>query len=559
MNRSAGVLFAVLLAAGLVAVPALAQETKPGGAPQIKPVGPGTLGFTTPDGTEFRFGTSLDFQPMALRDLNFNRKLNFRAINEFGALGEEDAVIGFENRLFFTATKGLVSLYTAIELDGVADERSVDANNPNIERVNLSLLVPPLNTTFTLGWDIYAVDQIGGLVYIDDDPGIWFKGGAGPWSWQAGWHKRQSFGGGAGDSNARFPSRVSAFERRDDDTNIFSAKVGYDFTHPFGRGRLEPFAIYYLRNTPMSGPEQTRLGTVGPEGATRPANDPLQANISNIQPSQETWYVGLQGTGSVGWLRPSFEVVGLLGHIQGLRDRATGARPFGRSSFNIRSLAAYGRLDFDWSKQSWWPLRGIIPFAAAEFLQGDGDPSDKTLKGFVSPSAPTGLRAGDFPLYRKTFLGLGASPLFGNGSADFGFEVTGRGTGPTIGNIFEGGTFASAATFNNRFGKGDNPGYIKLSTGLQGSWNPQWDFHLVGSFLRFHKTDSVEAEFRSFNPGAISSELGGELSTMVVYKPAPRYQVRPFFSVFIPGAGAQKLAGDNKPGIVSGVDFFASF
>ncbi|MBI4952907.1 MAG: hypothetical protein HY908_12810, partial [Myxococcales bacterium] len=45
----------------------------------------------------------------------------------------------------------------------------------------------------------------------------------------------------------------------------------------------------------------------------------------------------------------------------------------------------------------------------------------------------------------------------------------------------------------------------------------------------------------------------------VVYKPAPNYQFRPFFSIFFPGAGAQKLAGDNEPAIVGGVNFFAIF
>ncbi len=549
MRRSAAVLLAILLVA---AGPALAQ--------QIKPVGPGSLSFKTPDGTQFNFGISLDFQPMTLRDLNFNRKLNFRVLNEFGGLGQEDAVVGFENRLFFTATKGLVSLYTAIELDGTADERAVDHNNPNVERVNLSLLVPPLNSTFSVGWDIYALDPTGGLVYIDDDPGVWFKGGAGPWSWQAGWHKRLSFGGGAGDSGSRFESRVGPFERRDDDTNIFSAKVGYDFTHPAGRFHLEPFALFYLRNSPMSGPETNRLGTVGPGGATRPA-DPLQAPIgqARIQPSQETYYLGLQAAGNIGWLRPSFEAVGLLGHILGLRDRVTGALPFGHQSFDIRSLASYLRLDFDWSKEPWWPLRGVIPFVSGEFLRGDDDPSNNTLTGFVSPSTPNALRPGDFPLARKTFLGIGGSPLFGNGTADFGFATDGRGIGPTIGNINEGGTFSSAAFFNNRFGKGDNPGYIKATVGLQGSWNPQWDFYVNGSYLRFHRTESVEAEFRSFGIGSISSELGGEVNLMVVYKPAPQYQFRPFFSIFFPGAGAQKLAGDSEPAIVSGVNFFAIF
>ncbi len=585
----------------LFAAPALAQK--------IRPVGPGTIHLQTPDGATFTFGASIDFQPMTLRDLNFNRNLNFRGITEFGALGQENDVIGFENRLFFTASKGRLSLYTAIELDGTLDEREADANTPDIERLNISLLVPEVNTTFTVGFDVYAVDPIGGLVYIDDDPGVWFKGGAGPWSWQVGWHKRLSFGGAAGDSGGgklgaeaggRFEDKfglsrgggtgfVPFSNRRASDTDIFDAKVGYDLTHPFGRLHLEPFAIFYLRNSPMTGTETNRLGCVGPGGIPRPGAvtvvpgngqtctgafvpgvDPLQASINKarIQPSQETWYAGLQAAGNIGWLRPSWEAVGLFGHIKGLRDRVNGSLPFGHKAFDILSMATYLRLDFDWSRERWWPLRAVIPFVSAEFLKGDPNPGSGTLQGFVSPSTPNALRPGDFPFLRKTVLGLGGSPLFGNGTSDFGFAVDGRGIGPTIGNITEGFTFGSAALFNNRFGKGDNPGYLKLSTGLQGSWNPQWDFHLVGNFLRFHETAPVEAEFRSFGgptsvvdprPFKISSELGGEINAMVVYKPAPEYQIRPFFSIFIPGAGAQALAGGSEPAIVSGVNFFAIF
>ncbi|MBI4610048.1 MAG: hypothetical protein HY726_13685 [Candidatus Rokubacteria bacterium] len=549
MKRSVAIVLASLLLGGLAATPAPAQ--------QIKPVGPGSASFTTPDGTNFRFGISLDYQPMTVKGLDFNRRTNFRTINEFGVFGEEDTIIGFENRLFFTVTKGRLSLYTAIELDGALDEREIDANNPNIERLNLSLLIPEVNTTFTVGADIYAVDQIGGLVYIDDDPGIWFKGGAGPWSWQAGWHKRTDFGGAAGDSGFRFAARVSNQETREDDTEIFSAKIGYNFAHPFGRFLVEPFGIYYLRNTPHSGAEQNRLNAVGPGAVARPA-DPLQASLDNIQPNQDTGYLGIQGTGTIGWLRPSAEFVYLVGRISGLRDRVTGTLPFGRESFDIHSLATYLRLDFDWSKERWWPLRGVIPFVSAEFLRGDDDPFDDDLKGFVSPSSPNGLRPGDLPLIRKTVLGLG-SPIIGDGTADFGFGVDGRGIGPTIGNIFEGATFGSAATFNNRFGKGDSPGYLMVSTGLQGSYNPQWDFHLIGRWLRYHRTEPIEAEFRAFNVGSVAPTIGAAFDVMVVFKPVPQYQIRPFFSIFFPGAGVRKISGGNEDAIVSGVNFFAIF
>lgn len=551
MRRSVAVLVAGLFLGGLAIQPALAQ--------QIKPVGPGSVDLTTKTGIDFKFGISLDFQPMSVHNLDFNKKTNFKTITEFAAIGEEDSIIGFEHRLFFTATKDRVSLYSAIELDGTLDERSIDANNPNIERLNLSLLVPEVGTTFSVGADVYALDPIGGLVYIDDDPGIWFKGGVGPWSWQAGWHKRTECGGDAGDSNLRFPCRAQGiFDKREDDTNIFTAKIGYDFQHPAGRFHLEPFFLAYLRDTPNSGTGLTRLNLVGPGGVTRPATDPLQASIADIVPSQTSYYLGIQGTGNIGWLRPSVEFVYLTGDISGLIDRKTGKLPFGFESFDISSWAWYARLDFDWSKEPWWPLRGIIPFVSAEMLRGDSNPSDDTLHGFVSPSTPNALRAGDFPLLRKTVLGLG-SPILGDGTADFGFAVDGRGTGPTIGNILEGQTFGGSSLFNNRFGKGDNPGYVKISGGLQGSWDKQWELHLIGNYLRFHKTEPIEAEFKSLNIGSVDRSIGGGIDVVVVYKPQPQYKIQPFISVFFPGSGAKRIAGGDDTAIIGGVDFFAMF
>jgi len=164
-----------------------------------------------------------------------------------------------------------------------------------------------------------------------------------------------------------------------------------------------------------------------------------------------------------------------------------------------------------------------LPFVSAEFLRGDSDPFDDDLNGFVSPSTPNGLRPGDFPFLRKTVLNLG-SPALGDGTADFGFALDGRGIGATIGNILEGSTFNSA-----------------------------------GHSVRFHRTEPIEAEFRSFGIGDVPSTIWGGLDLLLVYKPQPQYQFRPFFSVFFPGSGAEKIAGADDAAIAGGVGFFAAF
>ena len=549
MTRLMTAAFFALMLGGLVMSPATAQ--------QIKPVGPGTAEFTTPGGVNFRFGASLDFQPMFTSDLDFNDDTNFRTITEFGAIGEDDNFIGFENRLFFTVTKDRVSFYTALELDGTLDEREIDTNDPNIERLNLSLQIPEIDSTASVGADIYVLDGIGGLVYIDDDPGIWIKGGTGRWSWQAAWHKRTEFGGAAGDSSSRFASRAGVTEDRSDDTDFFSAKIGYDRKHSTGAFHVETFGLLQLRDTPNFGSGLTRLNLVGPGNVPRPATDPLQASIADIVPNQTSYFLGIAAKGNFGLLRPSAEFVYSGGKIKGLTDN-TGAAPYGFDEFDIHSYAAFARLDFDFSKKRWWPLRGVIPFVQGEFLSGDDDPFDDDLEGFVSPSSPSGLRPGDIPFLRRTVLGLGSPPL-GDGTADFGFATDGRGIGPTIGNILEGATFGGTALFNNRFGKGDNPGFIKISTGLSGSFNPKWAFHLAGNYVRFSETESIEAEFSSLGIGKVDEEIGYGLDLVVIYKPQPQMQIRPFFSIFEPGDGAEQLAGDDSTAFIGGIGFFAIF
>lgn len=194
--------------------------------------------------------------------------------------------------------------------------------------------------------------------------------------------------------------------------------------------------------------------------------------------------------------------------------------------------------------------------------RADSDSGGLGRCGRAAAGGRPGRRRGDRLVWRHVGGGRHAvaSRSHGrDGTADFGFAVDGRGIGPTIGNILEGLTFNSAATFNNRFGKGDNPGYLKLSAGLQGAWDPKWEFHLAGHWVRFHRTEPIEAEFRSFGIGDVPSTIGGGLDVLLVYKPQPQYQFRPFFSIFFPGSGAEKIAGADDPAIAGGVGFFAAF
>jgi len=532
-------------------------------AQQIEPVGPGSVNITTEDGFKFRAGLSLDFQPTFTSNLDFNEDTNFRTITEFGAIGEDSdtGFLGTEDRLFFSIAKGRVSLYSALELDGVLDERSIDNNNPNIERINLALDLPEVSSSFHVGADIYVLDGIGGLTYIDDDPGIWFKGGTGNLSWQLAVHKRIEAGGAAGDSAGRFASRAGVDEDRDDDTTFFSGKVGVDH----GPFHFEPFFLVQKRDTPNFGTGLNRLQPTGPGGAMRGA-DPLQADITEsgaggangIPPNQLSAFLGIGGTADFGVLKPRGEFVYHKGEVSGLTNDL-GQRPFGFDEFDIQSWAAYFRLDFDVSTKSWWPLNGAIPFVEAQWNSGDDDPFDDDLEGFVSPSNPSALRPTELMFLRKTIAGLGM-PVVGDGDADFGgMEVTGRGIGPTIGNILEGATFGGSALFNNRFGKGDNPGFIAVKAGVQGAYNERLTLGLRGTYFRFDDTEPIEAEFRSFGLTDVDEEIGFGFDALAIYKITPQMQLRPFVSVLFPGDGAEQLAGDDQAAVIGGLGFFSAF
>lgn len=181
---------------------------------------------------------------------DFNTLMNLRSSDshprvhssEAGRVSNEywrvEAKLNFE----FTPKDGMWNLFMSLECDTTLDTEEVDGRcrNYGLERLNGMINIPALNTRFHAGWDLYAIDaliktepslSIGGAVavYGDDDPGIWFEGGAGDFEWQIGYHKKVEFNatgsaqtrGSAIDGFARHPDAVN----EDPDRNIYDASL----------------------------------------------------------------------------------------------------------------------------------------------------------------------------------------------------------------------------------------------------------------------------------------------------------------------------------------------
>ena len=146
-------------------------------------------------------------------------------------------------------------LYFSLECDAVLDTEEVDGRcrNFGLERLHGEFALPWINSRFHAGWDLYATDgivkteptlSIGGSlsIYGDDDPGIWIDGGAGPFTWQVGIHKKVEFNatqnaqtrGSSIDSFARHPDP----ENSNPDRVVTDANITYKFLRSSNLVRL---------------------------------------------------------------------------------------------------------------------------------------------------------------------------------------------------------------------------------------------------------------------------------------------------------------------------------
>jgi len=522
----------------------------------------------TDDGLEFSFGMAQKVVFFTLDGLDLTsdvpacggKDCNFRSfISPDSQTGSNPVGIWNFTNILFTLSKGPVSIHTNLELEAAIDENVADINHLNLERANLTWKTGVIGD-LVVGFDVHLFDPEGGLVYQDEDPGIWLIGSNGPISWNLGYHKRleRNTGKPLGNLIGGFGTfQDGRVKNTDRDTDILEARVGFNL----GAISLSPFFLAHIRHTPgaagtniFSCPTGTCAGVPAVDGRLR----------------TEIYYPGLVVTAKLGPLTFTAEGVGSFGTIENTELGPNFQAIYGTSDLDVESFAVYGELALDLTAQG----LGITPFVAIDWRRGDENPLDNKLEGYVPISdLSAALRKDGFK--GQSISSLGPPGLGGGGEDGWGFNTTGRGIGPTIGTILE-GFGADTTFFNSRWGKADNPGMMKATAGFLGKITPQVDMKAAVSYFRFDTVESIKEEacrnrtsrgIIGCLPGVIkiSEDMGFEINANIGWSPVPAFRIQPFISVFVPLDGADDInalfldSNNSRTAYLAGVEFRAQF
>jgi hypothetical protein len=399
--------------------------------------GPGSVVIKTDGDITARFGAQVRMIPTYEQDWDFGihqktgATANLQHLNEAGFVNR--SYIRSEDRLYFNFAKGDIwDVYMALEWDDVLSARTVDRSRESqgdfasfgIERLNASIKLPWIFSRLNAGWDVYSVDvDLGALIYTDDDPGFYLQGGVANLDWKLGYHKKV-------ESNRRIVANRNAASNvvnggGDNDRDILSARVNYTLMKETQVGLI--FAW-------------NREGVRGGEGQT---NEP-PACVGPACPEVDTFYIGPLVKASVA----GFKFTGQFSHSWG-DARKTGVTKVGAvagtpgsADYEIDSNAFFADLAYDLTP---WTGFRFIPHVGVWWLQGDNNPSDSKLEGYVGAvSMPrfTPSFGGENTIIADTNLVYGSIlysffPDFNKGNQNANLGVggivgTGRGDNPGI-------------------------------------------------------------------------------------------------------------------------------
>ncbi len=551
----------------------------------------------TADGLEFKLGLAQKNVFFHLSGLDLTKNVptctsgdcNFRSVtvpdvflgaNQFG-------VFNFSN-LIFDLGKGPVNVHFNLEVEATLDENVVDVNHLNLERANASYKTGQFGELF-FGFDVHLFDPEGGLVYQDEDPGVWLIGREGGIAWNLGYHKRLARARGVplGRLATGFPGAftTSTARRVDVDANIFEARLDFDVPVPGAKLTVAPLLLVNIRHSPQTGDMfACPTGTcVSPAGFTAGPFFGAASGTATDRSKAEIFYPGVVVNSTVGPLLLTFEGAGMLGNIHSLSSNYN--RIYGTTALDIRAFAFFGEVALDLAKLG-AGLSGLTPFFNVDFRSGDHSPGSGTRKGYVAISDLTSaLRKDGFN--KQSISSFGPQPLGAGGEAAWGFNTNGRGIGPTLGSILEDTALSPVTFYNSRWGKSDNPGMLKLTAGLLGKLNAQWDAKAAFSYLRFDTVAPIQAEACQNRVsrglvgggvtltqcaggarrvvGDISNDMGVEFNANVGWSPLSAIRFQPFISIFVPFSAVDDInallldSRNSRNVYVGGLEFRAQF
>lgn len=400
--------------------------------------GPGTVVIKTEGDITATLGGQVRIIPTSERNWDFGISKfgdgRFKAHTNEGGVIRND-YIRTEDRLYFNFAKGDIwDVYMALEFDSSWAQQRVDRAQSTqgpfgdfgIERLNASVKLPSINSRFNAGWDVYGVDTETGLIYTDDDPGLYIKGGSGAFTWQAGFHKKIE-----GDF---IPSPVPAgfdYLLKNRDRNIYTARANFKPSADWEVG-----LIYALDDLKVRG------GVV------------LPTTIPDVKNSR----VSAIAKASLGPVRLLGQGVYSFG-----RAKQTGvvnvASPDG--AYDIRASAFAGDVAWDAHKSLQFSTP-VVPHFGFYYASGDKNPNDRKLGGYTAiVSIP---RFGQIFGGENTILydgnAVAGSTLYGNLPEFHGNQNVTLGVGGLTGT-----------------GRGDNPGLLQIGGGVTvGPFATAWLF-----------------------------------------------------------------------------------
>jgi len=412
--------------------------------------GPGGVVIKTDGDITAKFGAQVRFVPTYEKNWDFGIKDTtgngaFAVhLNEAGTVGQ--GYIRSEDRLYFNFAKGDIwDVYFALEYDDVVSGRLSDRvhavqgdfDSFGLERLNASIKLPWIYSRFNAGWDVYTVDlDAGSLVYTDDDAGFSLVGGVANIDWKLGYHKVNESNrrilhpsiGLAGNPPGTPPPGVVTLTNitntgYDNDRDMYTIRVNYTLF------KDTKFGLIYGLND-----QKLRGNTTASDVCGAPTCQNVTAN-----------YISPIFVGSIA----GFKIAAQYSHMWGDAEKMGVNNPsVTNGNYDISSNAAFFDVAYDLTP---WAGFRLIPHVGLLWAQGDDNPDDNKLEGYVG--------AKNFQRFIPSFGGentilADTNPVIG--TLLYSFIPDQRGN--QHGNLGVGGL--------NGGGRGDNPGILLIGGGL---------------------------------------------------------------------------------------------
>ncbi|MCB9481767.1 MAG: alginate export family protein [Desulfobacteraceae bacterium] len=361
-------------------------------------------------------------------------------VNESGWINNE--YIRTETRLTFNAVPEdeKWSFFAALEFDRPLDTASVDErggktddhSDYGLERLHVTMALP-LNMRLHAGWDIWGLDHgyAAGLVYADDNPGLWITGGDQKLNWNFGYFKLDE---------SNFQTSFTTLKDTEDSDRTLMA--GYITLNP---SKEQKFQFFYGLDRIRNITSKDLYGALTKTGI-------------NAAPKTDSHHLGMYYNGTFGKIKLFGEAVYQLGEAKGANLTDYNGKLHKDYDINAYALSGDIALNLDFGIK-------LTPHAGFIYTSGDDNPNDGKLEGYNGINNVqrfSGIFGGEHTILADTNM------VFGSTIYGFIPEMHGNGTP-----VYTGGQPAFGAL---GAGRGDNPGMLMTSLGISASPKPTLSF-----------------------------------------------------------------------------------